>query len=572
LINFYQTTQHNNPEESHLDTCCCENLKSHIDQITYVSHVLYITFVLFQSLLTEEDSHSHMESGSNTDDDDYETYLYSLLHHSGDNLLEENYLLPGPLSSERLSVEQSGSSEVIGPFYQTKRSKVSRWDMVKSLTGTSDVPPYNRRTATLSSDTKNKRVIKPGQEQEIQNNYSSLLHAYKEARSSCMQSAPAKERNFQKAYAKYRCRRRTEKENGFSRALNAKGKSYTHTSSPIIRESSVQGRNTVPVSNSFFQDSVVPSAVENYLTSVPRNTSTYINNSTDNGNFNNYTYNENKCSKSQNSSHENMVNDDLGADRNKNRSCDVRNEMRDNLHEQLESEMSKYNLRLNKDKQNSMEESVIVLNSSDSDNESVVEVAPPLRNPPLVVSLSSDEEALNNMSDEKKPKKVSVEDDIVVLYTGGKSNISMVSPTVTDSSIHDESMESVGSCATVVLDGKSTTREGLENKRKKRKKKKQKEGAENGKCLERSLNSVFQTSPSTSSFISPKSWSKDMSHFYNDSWGGENFNVHQLQKSMSGKKESSLFYLVLETFITCELKIVPVSGGKAPCILNLGTR
>jgi hypothetical protein len=30
LMNFYQTTQCNNPEDSHLDTRCCENLKSHI--------------------------------------------------------------------------------------------------------------------------------------------------------------------------------------------------------------------------------------------------------------------------------------------------------------------------------------------------------------------------------------------------------------------------------------------------------------------------------------------------------------------------------------------------------------
>jgi hypothetical protein len=28
-VNFYQTTQHNNPEDSHLHTCHHENLKSH---------------------------------------------------------------------------------------------------------------------------------------------------------------------------------------------------------------------------------------------------------------------------------------------------------------------------------------------------------------------------------------------------------------------------------------------------------------------------------------------------------------------------------------------------------------
>jgi hypothetical protein len=30
LVNFYQTTQHNNPEDSHLHTHCCENLKSQL--------------------------------------------------------------------------------------------------------------------------------------------------------------------------------------------------------------------------------------------------------------------------------------------------------------------------------------------------------------------------------------------------------------------------------------------------------------------------------------------------------------------------------------------------------------
>jgi hypothetical protein len=29
-VNFYQTTQHNNPEDSHLHTRCHENLKPHI--------------------------------------------------------------------------------------------------------------------------------------------------------------------------------------------------------------------------------------------------------------------------------------------------------------------------------------------------------------------------------------------------------------------------------------------------------------------------------------------------------------------------------------------------------------
>jgi hypothetical protein len=32
-VNFYQTTRHNNPEESHLHTRCRENIKSHKDYL-----------------------------------------------------------------------------------------------------------------------------------------------------------------------------------------------------------------------------------------------------------------------------------------------------------------------------------------------------------------------------------------------------------------------------------------------------------------------------------------------------------------------------------------------------------
>jgi hypothetical protein len=34
-INFYQTTQHNNPEDSHLYTHHCENLKSHSESMSF---------------------------------------------------------------------------------------------------------------------------------------------------------------------------------------------------------------------------------------------------------------------------------------------------------------------------------------------------------------------------------------------------------------------------------------------------------------------------------------------------------------------------------------------------------
>jgi hypothetical protein len=35
LVNFYQTTLHNNPEDSHLHTRCRENLKTHLSKTIY---------------------------------------------------------------------------------------------------------------------------------------------------------------------------------------------------------------------------------------------------------------------------------------------------------------------------------------------------------------------------------------------------------------------------------------------------------------------------------------------------------------------------------------------------------
>jgi hypothetical protein len=33
LVDFYWTSWHNNPEDSHLQTCCHENLKPHMENL-----------------------------------------------------------------------------------------------------------------------------------------------------------------------------------------------------------------------------------------------------------------------------------------------------------------------------------------------------------------------------------------------------------------------------------------------------------------------------------------------------------------------------------------------------------
>lgn len=67
-----------------------------------------------------------------------------------------------------------------------------------------------------------------------------------------------------------------------------------------------------------------------------------------------------------------------------------------------------------------------------------------------------------------------------------------------------------------------------------------------------------------SDYISPKSWTPEMRHFYSDSWGGENFDVSELQKTMSGKKKSTSSFVVLHTFITCHLSVT--FGYKRPLV------
>ncbi|PNF28978.1 hypothetical protein B7P43_G15095 [Cryptotermes secundus] len=470
-----------------------------------------------------------MESGSNTDEDnDYETHLYSLLHHSGENLTEEMDLLPGTPSSKRVYVEESNSSDVT-PFYESKRSKAFRLNMVNSLIAVSDVPPHNVKMGASSNNVKDKGVIEPGQKQKIQTNYYNLLRAYKEATSNCMQSAAAEKLNLKNTNPEYRYRKKVQKEKVFSNVLNAEDLNFANTSNSVIRESSGQRRNTVTVSSSSCQDNVATGVADTYHTSVHRTTSTYVTACTNNGNHNSYTHIENKHSKSPKSNCEKVFGDDVGADRNKSKNADIRIEMRgeENRHEHLEGEysLSKYNVCLNKDKENVKEESVIVVDSSDS--ESVVEVDPPLHEPPAVISLSSDEEMGKNMTAQEKLNSTSAENDIVVLFTGGKSSEDKVLPAVSVDNMHNESLESIRSCASTLVIGKSTT--GKDSQGKRSKKKKQKRRVKSGKNQRKLLNLVYQ---------SPGSWSKDMSHFYNDSWGGETFDVRQLQKSMPDNPSS----------------------------------
>jgi hypothetical protein len=57
LKNFYQTTQHNIPGDSHLHTCCRENLKSHWLLILFISTLSH-WFPVFSYLWTDTTARS----------------------------------------------------------------------------------------------------------------------------------------------------------------------------------------------------------------------------------------------------------------------------------------------------------------------------------------------------------------------------------------------------------------------------------------------------------------------------------------------------------------------------------
>ena len=158
---------------------------------------------------------------------------------------------------------------------------------------------------------------------------------------------------------------------------------------------------------------------------------------------------------------------------------------------------SKYNMELNaskksavKDDKNGLSDSIIVIDDSDSDT-SVQEVEVPVKEPPPVVNLSSENE-------EETAACKDDDDDIVVVYSGGETP------------------------ATANFNGEmSLNGQTLVVKKKSKKKKKKKK--------------LINYPSFSNSEISPSSWTEDMSRFYNDSWGGEDFDVKQLQSGMSGK-------------------------------------
>ncbi|XP_069700500.1 zinc finger CCHC domain-containing protein 7-like isoform X2 [Periplaneta americana] len=413
-----------------------------------------------------------MESEDSSDDND-ESHLYSLIHYSVDDAQEEI----------GTSAKQIPSESSI-PLYQSKYSKVSRWDAVKLITDTNN-------ELKLSETQK--------QEREPVNNYRSLLNAYKAAKTAQICNWSNRERNFNN--------------------LNKQNFQQKKTASiPLNLENNTNKCKTLS-ENSKSSVTHGEKIALNYQSPLRFNTHTTIS-----GVNKNVMQSETKEIELQNVDMEKSKgggsgtdNKTVGPPKNKKKNAKNRKANKKNSKNVSndEVESSKYNLVLCKDKQNGSDESVIILDDSESEPESVVEVVPPAREPPPLVSLSSDE-------------------DIVILCEGA-NDYKQPSSGIGSNSKEVAKIES--SCLGVLQNGNCATKERAVKKKRKKKKKKN-ENKNKKKNRESSSISVQRTpnSKQNLSALSPSTWTKVMSRFYNESWGGENFDCRQLQKNMTGNR------------------------------------
>lgn len=106
-----------------------------------------------------------MESSGSTDDDDdedFDTLLYSIVHHSMEGLPEERNIYVEPDSSPKIStlchrIERSVSPQPTTSYCKVEEQKVCHSATVRSPVGDMDVLPYNEKTSTLTSEVRNKR-------------------------------------------------------------------------------------------------------------------------------------------------------------------------------------------------------------------------------------------------------------------------------------------------------------------------------------------------------------------------------------------------------------------------------
>jgi len=213
--------------------------------------------------------------------------------------------------------------------------------------------------------------------------------------------------------------------------------------------------------------------------------------------------------------------------------------------------------RANKSSKEQSDVMVITIESSDTESESVVDV-PESGNfdglphngktDPLLVSIKN-KRRFQHLNMGKKGS----EQEYIINVDGSDTDCEFILGVESMPSVSSGSQRSGGS---IGKEGKCVMKSSCtkgEDPKTKKKRKKQNKGAKGMYNL-----------GNISDYVSPKSWTPEMRHFYGDSWGGENFYVSELQKTMSGKKKSTSSFVVLQTFITCQLSVT--FGYKSPLV------
>lgn len=209
--------------------------------------------------------------------------------------------------------------------------------------------------------------------------------------------------------------------------------------------------------------------------------------------------------------------------------------------------------RVNKSSKEQCDVEVITIDSSDTECESVVEVPEYGYSDGLLHNDKTDTLAIS-MKNKRRFQYLNMgkkgsEQEYLINVDGSDTDCEFVLEAETVPSVSAGTQRAVGITGKkgrCVM--KSSCTKGEDPK-----KKKQNKGAK-GTC---NLGNI-------SDYINPKSSTPEMRHFYNDSWGGENFDVSELQKTMSGKKKSTSSFVILQTFITCQLSVT--FGYKRPLV------
>ena len=108
-----------------------------------------------------------MESSGSSDDDDdeedYETLLYSIVHHSMVGLPGEKNIRVQPGSSHKIMalyhrVERNVSPQPTTSYCRVEEQKVCHSGTLRSSAGDIDIQPHNKKTSTSTTEVRSMRT------------------------------------------------------------------------------------------------------------------------------------------------------------------------------------------------------------------------------------------------------------------------------------------------------------------------------------------------------------------------------------------------------------------------------